>query len=1563
MPRLPDRSHVRFFRVFFVLFFTLLAGGHAARATWLFSYPPNQVNVDTGKRNNVFYAGDPVKFTFTIANYGTYALQGPVTYEVRDYWGTVVAQGTTAAPAPTAATSLTVPVTQAGWYKLYLHQGASLAPWGDSVGGTMFVIFRANANFPAMPNVSLPNNSAVFDGDEVARGVTGMGPQRHPVTDASQPDQAIAQLDPSIAQDKQYYTPFDPQRARPLLIAFPNGIADADPDKQKKNLDGLRKIVARYHNDVKYWEPRNEPNYVYSGADYVTKELVPFYNAVKSVDPTCKVLGPGTVTVGPYGLNWLDGFLKAGGAGYLDAFSFHAYNNVNGDLTLARESLDALNALMTKYGIGNMEKWQTEQGYFAACYGAYEPRLEGRWTMLQMMVFEQYGIPKEHNHLWYDVSHGFWDEPAFWENADGPYSVGSFNPAAALMRVWSEELYGTNFAKAYDFGALGNKLYVGSLFGGPGKQVAAFMSSGRTEGRVTLSVSGGTSIHVVSALGVASDLPVSAGSVTLPVPELPVYVEMAAGQTIQVAPISYGPDLALTPGTVATSSGTGLYPLDPTCPNDIGKIINGTLENWYWNQGAGDHPWMDNTLGSPAWVQVTLPRPMPVSHVVVYAGVPWQNDGSLLDYEIQYDRNGSWVTAEHVAEPTNVVSYFSPATFTTVDSFYSDRDVFEHDFPAVTTSKIRLLVHDTTWGGGATSAVVAAGGQTGPHQITLREIEVYGDGSAPPAATGKVRFFPRAGCAPRMLGGRFQGSVDGVSYADLYTISAPPSDGQWTEAAITADLKAYRFLRYLSPDGGWGNVSEVEFYSVTSAGTAKLTGTPFGTPGSYNNSGNTFAKVFDGDTSSCFDAPGPNGDYAGIDQGASATTPIVPVVPTVTAVSISPATAIVGGGSTQQFGATVAGTGGPSQTVTWTASVGTVTAAGLFTAPAATAAAQMVTVTATSTADTTKSAAATVTVPASVPVTTGAAGQVRFFPRAGCAARMLGGRFQGSADGTAYTDLYTITATPADGRWTTAALTADPKPYRFLRYLSPDGGWGNVSEVEFYSGTAKVTGAPFGTPGSYNNSGNTFAKVFDGDTSSCFDAPGPNGDFAGIDQGGPAGTVTGVSISPATATVAGGATRQFSATVTGTNGPSQAVSWSASAGTISAAGLWTAPPALGFAQAMTVTATSAADGARSARATITVPAATTNGALRVGFLGDSVTQGVGDSGGPGCYDVALTCLGQNGYAAGGVRYGNNGASVASFYQQTAGPLAAFEKANVNVVSIMLGTNDAGVAAQTSPQDYHDKLLSIVNSFLAPGTGIQKVILNGSPFIQSTASAAWDGAADSRLQSYQAQIKALCNGTTILQGDAQAFAFFAQHPEQGDGVHPNPQGHQDLGKLWAIGITAALGGTNTLPAPTGTPPVVTTPATTYQINAGGGAAGPFAADGMVQGGNAYTVGAPIDTSGVTNPAPQGVYQSERWGASTYTLPGLTPGAPYTLRLHFAEVYWTSAGMRLFNVAANGRNLLTGFDIFAAAGGANKAVARTFTTTADKDGKVTLTFAGAPGSPDPNAKISGIELLPQ
>ncbi len=86
-------------------------------------------------------------------------------------------------------------------------------------------------------------------------------------------------------------------------------------------------------------------------------------------------------------------------------------------------------------------------------------------------------------------------------------------------------------------------------------------------------------------------------------------------------------------------------------------------------------------------------------------------------------------------------------------------------------------------------------------------------------------------------------------------------------------------------------------------------------------------------------------------------------------------------------------------------------------------------------------------------------------------------------------------------------------------------------------------------------------------------------------------TVTGVSVSPSTAIVAGTNTQQFTATVTGTGTPSQAVTWTASSGSISGLGLFTAPAATSVPQTITVTATSAQDGATTGTATVTVPEA------------------------------------------------------------------------------------------------------------------------------------------------------------------------------------------------------------------------------------------------------------------------------------------------------------------------------------------------------------------------------------
>src|SRR5271165_5215368 len=79
-----------------------------------------------------------------------------------------------------------------------------------------------------------------------------------------------------------------------------------------------------------------------------------------------------------------------------------------------------------------------------------------------------------------------------------------------------------------------------------------------------------------------------------------------------------------------------------------------------------------------------------------------------------------------------------------------------------------------------------------------------------------------------------------------------------------------------------------------------------------------------------------------------------------------------------------------------------------------------------------------------------------------------------------------------------------------------------------------------------------------------------------------------VSVSPTTATVASGGTEQFSAQVTNTS--NTAVTWSATSGTVSTTGLFTAPTVTAT-KTVTVTATSVADTTKSASATVTVNAA------------------------------------------------------------------------------------------------------------------------------------------------------------------------------------------------------------------------------------------------------------------------------------------------------------------------------------------------------------------------------------
>jgi fibronectin type 3 domain-containing protein len=143
----------------------------------------------------------------------------------------------------------------------------------------------------------------------------------------------------------------------------------------------------------------------------------------------------------------------------------------------------------------------------------------------------------------------------------------------------------------------------------------------------------------------------------------------------------------------------------------------------------------------------------------------------------------------------------------------------------------------------------------------------------------------------------------------------------------------------------------------------------------------------------------------------------------------------------------------------------------------------------------------------------------------------------------------------------------------------------------------------------------------------------------------------------------------------------------------------------------------------------------------------------------------------------------------------------------------------------------------------------------------------------------------------------------------------------------------------------------------ESNSGGGDYS-FVADEYFNGGgdNAVTSATINLTQPGVNAAPMAVYQHGRSGAFTYTIPGLTAGAQYSVLLHFAETYFTAAGDREFNVTINGTSVLTNLDVYATVG-ANAALLETFTATANSSGDVVVAFTlGAANQP----LVMGIEV---
>lgn len=141
--------------------------------------------------------------------------------------------------------------------------------------------------------------------------------------------------------------------------------------------------------------------------------------------------------------------------------------------------------------------------------------------------------------------------------------------------------------------------------------------------------------------------------------------------------------------------------------------------------------------------------------------------------------------------------------------------------------------------------------------------------------------------------------------------------------------------------------------------------------------------------------------------------------------------------------------------------------------------------------------------------------------------------------------------------------------------------------------------------------------------------------------------------------------------------------------------------------------------------------------------------------------------------------------------------------------------------------------------------------------------------------------------------------------------------------------------------------------TLRINCGGSCytdtrGAIWQADMGFEGGDFYRVNQ--DVANTVEPA---LYQTERWGMETYQF-DLQNDKQYEVSLHFAEIYWTSPGQRLFDVTIEDSLVLNDYDIFAEIG-ANVADQKKYLVELT-DGQLNLAFDASQDEP----KLSAIEI---
>ncbi len=466
-----------------------------------------------------------------------------------------------------------------------------------------------------------------------------------------------------------------------------------------------------------------------------------------------------------------------------------------------------------------------------------------------------------------------------------------------------------------------------------------------------------------------------------------------------------------------------------------------------------------------------------------------------------------------------------------------------------------------------------------------------------------------------------------------------------------------------------------------------------------------------------------------------------------------------------------------------------------------------------------------------------------------------------------------------------------------------------------------------------------------------------------------------VAVSPKTVSLGPSQTQQFTASVTGAT--NTAVTWSLSpaVGTISGSGLYTAPSTISSTQSVTVTATSAADTTKSDTATITLnPPGGALTTIRVNAGGPAFTDSQGR-----VWSADTGFTGGNPFDGGGT-VGNTTTPV--LYQTerwSQAPFAYdFAVANGNYLVTLkfaeifftsAGSRVFNVAINNQPVLTNFDVfaaaggfrLAVDRSFPVSVTGgriridfsnvVENPKISAIEIVPATGVTVAVTPKSASLGPSQTQ-----QFSASVTGSTNTAVTWSISPQVGTisstGLYTAPSSITSSQSVTVTATSAADSTRSDAAFVTLNPPAGT--ATVLRVNAGGPAytdpAGQtWSADTGFLGGSTYN-----SPGAIANTTTPDLYQTERWGSGGFSYDFPVANGTYTVTLKFAEIFFTSAGSRVFNVSINGAQVLSNFDIFAA-GGARTAVDRSFPVSVT-GGRIRIDFTGVVENP----KISAIEI---